>query len=251
MVSLQAVQRRSLSDAVFEQLRANILSGELAAGSSLPSERELAAQLGVNRSAVREALKRLQQLRLVAIRQGESTRVLDFRLTGGLELLVSMLFTADGGLHLEVARGLVEMRGALGPDIAARAAARRTEEQAEALRERLAAFEACPPTDLVAQEAASFELWRLLVEASDNLAYQLAFNTMEQVWTSIRAALAPTLAAELSDRRRYRRLVSAVIDRDEGAARRVAAQLVDKGTEAVVALVEAWSRGRGDQEASR
>lgn len=244
MVSFEVVERRSLSDAVFEQLRGGILSGELAPGSTLPAERELAAELGVNRSAVREALKRLQQLRLVAIRQGESTRVLDYRQTGGLELLISLLLSADGGLHLDVARGLVEMRGALGPDIAARAASRRSEEHARELDERLSAFEACAAHDVVAQEAASFELWRLLVEASDNLAYQLAFNTMERVWVSIREVLAPTLAAELSDRARYRKLVAAVRGGDEEKARRVATQLVGKGTDAVIALVEGWRKGR-------
>ena len=245
MVSFEVVQRRSLSDAVFEQLRGGILSGELAAGSSLPAERELAVELGVNRSAVREALKRLQQLRLVAIRQGESTRVLDYRHTGGLELLVSMLFRTDGGLHLEVARGLVEMRGALGPDIAGRAALRRSDDQAADLGERLSVFEACSADDLVAREAASFELWRLLVEASDNLAYQLAFNPMERVWGSIREVLAPTLAPELSDSRRYRKLVAAVVAGDDVGARRLATQLVTKGTEAVVALVEGLSEQGG------
>ena len=105
---------------------------------------------------VTPATKLLQQLRLVAIRQGESTRVLDYRHTGGLELLVSMLFRTDGGLHLEVARGLVEMRGALGPDIAGRAALRRSDDQAADLGERLSVFEACSADDLVAREAASF-----------------------------------------------------------------------------------------------
>lgn len=239
MVGFEAIQRQSLSDAVFEQLKGGILSGRLAAGSALPSERELAAELGVNRSAVREALKRLQQLRLVAIRQGESTKVLDYRQTGGLELLVSMLFSAEGDLSLPVARGLVEMRGALGPDIAARAATRRSDEQAAAMEAQLAALEGCADDDAVALETASFELWRLLVTASGNLAYQLAFNTMEQVWTSIRAVIAPTMMAELTDRARYRRLVEAIVDRDEARARRMARQLVTKGTDAVLGLVTA------------
>lgn len=242
MASFEAVERRSLSDAVFEQLRATILSGRLSAGSALPAERELAAELGVNRSAVREALKRLQQLRLVTIRQGESTRVLDYRQTGGLELLVSMLFSADGTLSLPVARGLVEMRGALGPDIAARAAARRTDEQAEALGGRLAALLEAPADDALALEAASFELWRLLVTASGNIAYVLAFNTMEEVWTSIRAVLAQTLMPELTDRRGYRRLVAAVVAEDAAAARRVATKLVDRGTEAVLTLVRSLEK---------
>ena len=156
-----------------------------------------------------------------------------------------MLLSSGGGLHLDVARGLVEMRGALGPDIAARAAARRTDDHVHELRGRLTAFEAVAADDHVAREAASFELWRVLVAASDNLAYQLAFNTMERVWASIREVLAPTLAPELVDGRRYRRLVAAVVDGDNAAARRVATQLVTKGTEAVIALVDGWRRDGG------
>ena len=38
-----------------------ILEGKLEAGSALPSERFLAEEFGVNRHAVREALKRLEQ----------------------------------------------------------------------------------------------------------------------------------------------------------------------------------------------
>jgi GntR family transcriptional regulator, transcriptional repressor for pyruvate dehydrogenase complex len=239
-MAFEAVERRSLSDGVFEQLKSGILSGELAAGSSLPSERILAVELGVNRSAVREALKRLQQLRLVTIRQGESTRVLDFRRSGGLDLLVAMLFESDGRIALPVARGLVEMRGALGPDIAARAASRRSQTQLATLEAALEAMESIADDDLIALEVASFELWRALVTASDNLAYALAFNTMEQVWTPIREVLAPTLAPELSDRRGYRRMVERIAAGDPSAARRAADRLVTKGTEAVVALVSTW-----------
>ncbi|MBZ0253541.1 MAG: GntR family transcriptional regulator, partial [Candidatus Methylomirabilis sp.] len=56
---LQAIERKSLSDAVFEQLRARIVAGALAAGETLPSERALCETLQVNRGALREALKRL------------------------------------------------------------------------------------------------------------------------------------------------------------------------------------------------
>mgnify|MGYP002879610648 CR=1 FL=1 len=174
---IRAVTRRSLSEAVFQQLRDGILSGALAAGTALPSERALCERFGVNRAALREALKRLQQLRLVAIRQGESTRVLDFRETGGLELLVGLLLDGEGNVQWKAVRSFVEMRTALGPDIARLAALRRGEAELAALDEALAALEAEPADDVVALQRRSLALWRVLVRASDNLAYQLAFNT--------------------------------------------------------------------------
>ena len=65
------IERKSLADSVYEQLRDAIVGGEFPAGSSLPSERQLREQLGVNRGALREALKRLEEARraLVALRQ--------------------------------------------------------------------------------------------------------------------------------------------------------------------------------------
>lgn len=237
MPSVAPVERRSLSDAVFEQLRTQILAGRLEPGVSLPSERKLCRQFGVNRNALREALKRLEQLRLVVIRQGESTRVLDFRDTGGLELLVGMLFDENGQLSLPVARSFVEMRAALGPDIARLAAQRRTSRVLPKLEAALARLRACDRHDAVALQRASFELWRVLVHASDNLAYQLAFNTMERVWSQVQDALAPVLLAEVSHIDGYEELVTAVRKKRSGAASKAAQSLVSRGSRSVSQLL--------------
>ena len=58
------IERKSLSRSVFEQLSEQILRGALSPGDNLPGERSLSDVLGVNRGAVREALKRLEQARL-------------------------------------------------------------------------------------------------------------------------------------------------------------------------------------------
>src|SRR6516162_2294127 len=57
------------------RLEEQILSGELAPGTQIPSEREISAQLGVSRSVVREALGRLASLGLVRSIHGSGTRV--------------------------------------------------------------------------------------------------------------------------------------------------------------------------------
>jgi GntR family transcriptional regulator, transcriptional repressor for pyruvate dehydrogenase complex len=63
------------AEAIAEGLRAQILSGKYGPGERLPSERELSVRLGANRSSVREALKKLEQLGMIAIRPGGGARV--------------------------------------------------------------------------------------------------------------------------------------------------------------------------------
>lgn len=59
-----------VSSAVAAELRDDILRGRYRSGERLPSERDLAERFGVHRSAIREALKRLEQLGLADIRPG-------------------------------------------------------------------------------------------------------------------------------------------------------------------------------------
>ena len=84
------VQRRSVSDEVFAELRDAILTGRFQPGDTLPPERELAASFAVNRHAVREALKRLQEAGFVQIVHGGATTVLDVRSSAGLDLLAHL-----------------------------------------------------------------------------------------------------------------------------------------------------------------
>ncbi|WP_420597153.1 FadR/GntR family transcriptional regulator [Deinococcus sp.] len=63
-------------DHVLHELRRAIGQGHLKAGERLPAERELAAQFGVGRSSVREALSVLQMAGLLDVRHGQGTYVL-------------------------------------------------------------------------------------------------------------------------------------------------------------------------------
>ncbi len=66
-------------DAVYEKLLAAIVSGEYAAGSRLPAERELSRQLGASRPTLREALRRLGEWNLVEPRRGSGIVVRPYR----------------------------------------------------------------------------------------------------------------------------------------------------------------------------
>jgi DNA-binding FadR family transcriptional regulator len=74
---LIAVEPQRLYRQIAEQLRAGMLSGEFAVGSRLPAERDLAKQLSVSRSSVREALIALEVEGWVEVRTGSGIYVLD------------------------------------------------------------------------------------------------------------------------------------------------------------------------------
>ncbi|HEV2982145.1 MAG TPA: GntR family transcriptional regulator, partial [Solirubrobacteraceae bacterium] len=95
----------SVPDHVFAHLSEAILGGRYRPGERLPPQRALAAELEVNMASVREALKRLEQLRLVDVRHGDATRVLDWRRSGGLEALVLL-----GAGEEPFARDMLEAR---------------------------------------------------------------------------------------------------------------------------------------------
>ncbi|MCW3013405.1 MAG: FadR family transcriptional regulator, partial [Solirubrobacterales bacterium] len=107
--------RVPVSTTVYDVLRADILGGRLAPGDGIPSERTLSERFAVNRHAVREAVKRLQQAGLVQVSHGGATRVLDWRIHGGLELLMDLPAAGD----MDAARAGYELRACLAAEVAA------------------------------------------------------------------------------------------------------------------------------------
>jgi DNA-binding FadR family transcriptional regulator len=245
---LAPVQRRSLSDAVFGQLRDQIVSGAMPPGSPLPAERVLCDVLGVNRGAVREALRRLEQARLVSVHHGGTSRVLDYRLNAGMDLLADLILGESGALDTGVVRGIVEMRSALAPDVARLAARRAAPAVADALDGVVSAMREARG-DLQALQRLSQEFWAHLVEGCGNLAYRLAFNTLREVYERSWELLRPLLADELEDLASYTALAAALRARDERGAERRARSLVRRGETRIAAALEridAHGRTRSD-----
>ncbi|MFC0267168.1 transcriptional regulator NanR [Kushneria aurantia] len=71
----EPIRRRKLSDEVLDRLLDQLRSGALQPGDQLPPERELMAQFGVGRPAVREAMQSLASMGLITISHGERARV--------------------------------------------------------------------------------------------------------------------------------------------------------------------------------
>jgi GntR family transcriptional repressor for pyruvate dehydrogenase complex len=100
-------QSSSLTNRIFNELRRQILKGELIPGERLLGERELAQKYDTNRNTLREAVRRLEQLHLVTVRHGQGVTVADFRKSGTLELLAP--FIESGPDLSEVTRILEDL----------------------------------------------------------------------------------------------------------------------------------------------
>ncbi|WNG79615.1 GntR family transcriptional regulator [Mycobacterium sp. ITM-2016-00316] len=235
-MALQPVNRRSVPEDVFEQIVAEVLSGEMKPGDALPSERRLAEVLGVSRPAVREALKRLTSTGLVEIRQGDTTTVRDFRRHAGLDLLPRLLFRA-GELDIAVVRSILETRLHNGPKVAELAAARRGPDLAALLDAAIDALSA--DDDPVQRQRHALMFWDHLVDGADSIAFRLMYNTLRATYEPALPALAVMMAAEVGNPAAYRAIADAVRAGDADAAAAAARALLEPATTALLgALTE-------------
>ncbi len=206
------IPRLSVPDHVFARLSEAILSGGYTPGERLPAQRVLAAELDVNMASVREALKRLEQLRLVDVRHGDATRVLDWRRSGGLDALILL-----GSVDEAVVRDLFEARRVLLVESARLAADRRSAEQAASLIE-LADAMATAGEDSSAL-LADWAFMAALVEAAGNIVFQLIMNSVRELYLPQADAFAALVSHRDELVELYTRAAAAVGDGDgDGAA---------------------------------
>ncbi|GAA1287090.1 FadR/GntR family transcriptional regulator [Saccharothrix xinjiangensis] len=96
----------SLTDKAIDRIRDMIGSGELRPGSKLPPEQQLAAELGLSRNLMREAVKALVVARVLEIRRGDGTYVTSLE----PEVLLGSIASAVELLRGETLLELTEVR---------------------------------------------------------------------------------------------------------------------------------------------
>ena len=234
-MALQPVNRRSVPEDVFEQIVAEVLSGEMKPGESLPSERRLAEVLGVSRPAVREALKRLTAAGLVEVRQGDATTVRDFRRHAGLDLLPRLLIRG-GELDVSVVRSILETRLHNGPKVAELAARRHGAGLRTALDDILLALEC--ERDPVEQQRHALTFWDHIVDGADSIAFRLMYNTLRATYEPALPALAAVMAAEVGNLQAYREVADAVCAQHPERAELAARNLLEPATTALLTALD-------------
>lgn len=100
----------SVTDEAIVRIQELIISGSWGPGDRLPKESELAAQLGLSRNSLREAVRALSQLRVLEVKQGDGTYVtsLEPELLLASTSFVSHLLVGEAALELFEVRRLLE-----------------------------------------------------------------------------------------------------------------------------------------------
>ena len=162
------IKSRKIADIVVERLEERILDGTFGDGDKLPSEKQLACQLGVGRRSVREALKVLEAKGLVEVQMGIGTVVRRSDLDSFLDVLTrnvrSYLSVNRADLeHVMQLRALLE--GAALEQLAAACDEDRLQKLADMVAKQREAYEAA---DFLAYQEWHLRFHREIVDALQN-----------------------------------------------------------------------------------
>lgn len=152
--------------AVTEALARRVVAGEWGDGAALPTEVELAEQLGVARTSVREALTRLKAKGLIASRQKAGTRVLPHAQWNMLDEDV-LRWTWSGNDRAQMARHLMQLRRIVEPAACEIAAASATDASIAAIERAYRMMDAAG-MDAVAYAGPDLEFHRAILNATGN-----------------------------------------------------------------------------------
>ncbi|KAB2382803.1 FadR/GntR family transcriptional regulator [Actinomadura montaniterrae] len=220
MVALSPVPSGSTVDAVLDQLQRQVSGGSWPVGERIPGELDLAAQLGVSRPAVREAIRALSHCGVLEVRRGDGTYV---RSSADPRPLL-------GGVAHASARDVFEVQLAYDVQAARLAARRRTAADLERLEELLRARDEATGADEhgAAEFGAADARFHLgVAEASGNpvLIEAMRFFIV-RLGEAMRAVRLDHEVPEAGPAR-HRAVLDAIIASDPDAAARAAAAVVE------------------------
>ena len=208
------IQSERLYERIVSQIEQRIEAGDLKVGDQLPSERELAEQFTVSRTAVREAVKALRQKGLVEIRLGRGTFITNETndtIRNSLSLLMKI-----GGKNGSAS--LVEVREILEPEIAALAATRITDEDITTMREAVEIMgTALDKVDLFVEADLDFHL--ALAEGTQNPLIPILMDSIIDLLREQRKRIGLTKGGLQRGQVHHKRILDAITRRDPEAAR--------------------------------
>jgi DNA-binding FadR family transcriptional regulator len=201
---------------IAESLIEDILIGQYRTGERLPSERDLALRFDANRGAVREAMKKLEQLGLADIRQG-GARVAPLQ-DASLDVIGHLLSLGDLPEE-ELVDEILQVLTALITLSAETAVRRASDEQIAAIRTRLLPL-LQEQQDRAGFAVARFELMREIMQASGNLVCQIIARSLFLQFVPRMAPLEDSVEIDLEVGRRFAvRLDAALATRNVEAVR--------------------------------
>lgn len=209
-----AVGKFRLYEQIVQQIEESILKGTLHPGDQLPAERDLASQFGVSRTAIREAVKVLQEKGLVEARAGKGT----FVTSGGADAVRQSINLASRMGQPHGLTHLVEIREIFEPEIAAIAATQADEQHLAGMREAFATMERSrqDPESFI---EADLDFHLLLAEATGNPIILSLIDSIVGVLREQRMRIFQVSGGPERGQVHHKAILEAIERRDSDAAR--------------------------------
>ena len=219
----------ALTDEAIDKIKQMILSGRVRPGEKLPREADLAAELGLSRNSLREAVKALTLINVLDVRQGDGTYATS--LAPSL-LLEALSFIVD--FHRDdTVLDFLEVRRILEPAATALAAIRMPDEDRIELGKVLDAADASMPMEEFV--AADMEFHRQIAIGSRNSVLPSLVDSMSAPTTRARIWRGMTeTGAQERTLGEHRAIYRAIMNRDADLARSCAT--------IHIAGIESWLR---------
>lgn len=217
--------KERLVDRVVSELEQLIVTGELEPETRLPAERDLADQLGVSRTVIREASRILVTKGLLEIRPGVGTMVRQITNEQIVEPLNLLLRTRTGGKvsfdHLHQVRSILEIENA------GLAAAYATDEDIARLRQIMAAMEAAQddPDQLAIHDA---DFHSALAQMTHNPLLAILVDSIRDLLQEYIALVTRYLDPSQENLPLHSRLLERIEARDVAGARQAMGENLDQ-----------------------
>ena len=179
------LKRVRLSDEVLTVLVQRVLTGAYPAGARLPAERALAEELGVTRTSLREALRQMESMGVVRIRQGAGVFVLDWTLEPTMRF-VQFLAASGLGMDPQFLLSFDEVRRFFAVKMLELAAERATDEDLDRIQSVLDSYPR-DDTRAVLEGEWDFRFHREIARATKNPVFVYLLNTVRETFAALRA----------------------------------------------------------------
>ena len=176
-IEFQKISSPSLRELFVEQLEHMILSGKLGIGEKLPPERQLAEAMQVSRAVVNSGITELEKKGFLIVKPRVGTFVADYRRTGTLDTLLSIMKYNGGKLRNDEIRSILEVRIALDTLAAQQCIKRITDEEVQLLLEKTERIRDAASIAGAAQ--AAFEFQHEFAVLSQNALIPLIFQSFK------------------------------------------------------------------------
>jgi len=177
----KALTTRSMD--ITERLTRRIISGEYPVGSKLPTERALAEEFDVARHVIREALKRIEAVGLVKIRQGSGIYVQRLHFLAGIEIFDILLTDEYGAINYPFLLDVMEFRKHIVRTVVNLSVERHTDEEEIEVRALFLELLSSPEAD---RERVYEALFERIAYSTHNQVYALLFNSVGRIFLKLR-----------------------------------------------------------------